>query len=108
MTALKSLVNVTANDGDVDVNNVQGGVTAHINHRDSSFSANTIVGDVSMKGNADDLNLTGITGAVTLEGDFYGDTHLEHITGATAFRTSRTNFSFAKLMGRSISARRRS
>ena len=99
VTALKSPVSVTANNGDVDVNNIEGAVTAHIDHRDSSFSANTISGDVSMKGNADDLNLSGITGTVTLEGDFYGDTHLEHITGATVFRTSRTNLSFAKLNG---------
>ena len=99
ITEMKSSVNVTANDGDVDINNVEGGVTARINHRDSTFSANTITGDVSMKGNADDLNLAGITGTVTLEGDFYGDTHLEHISGPTAFRTSRTTFSFAKLDG---------
>jgi hypothetical protein len=99
VSGLKAPVSVTANHGDVEVSNVTGSVTAHFNHRDSSFSAHSVTGDVTLKGDADDLNLTGITGAVTLDGDFYGDTHLEKITGTTTFRTSRTNLTFAKLNG---------
>ncbi len=99
VSALRSPISVTANHGDVDVSNVTGSVTAHFNHRDSSFSAHAVTGDVTLKGDADDLNLTGVTGTVTLDGDFYGDTHLEKIGGATAFRTSRTSLTFAKLNG---------
>jgi DUF4097 and DUF4098 domain-containing protein YvlB len=99
ITGLRSAVSVTANHGDVDVNTIVGPVTAHINHRDSSFSAHTVTGDVTLRGNVDDLNLTGITGSVSLDGDFYGDTHLEHIGGATSFKTSRTALAFARLDG---------
>jgi DUF4097 and DUF4098 domain-containing protein YvlB len=99
VSELKAAVSIAADHGDVDVNGVQGAVMVHTSHRDSSFSAQAITGDVSLKGNADDLNLTGITGSVLLDGDFYGDTHLEHITGTTSFRTSRTSFSTARLDG---------
>ena len=99
VTGLKSPLSVTADHGDVEVTDIQGAVATHLNHRDSSFSAHNLRGDVSLKGNADDLNLTDVTGAATLDGDFYGDTHLEHIGGATSFHTSRTSFSFARLDG---------
>ncbi len=99
VSGLKAAVNLTANHGEVEATDIHGSVTAHLSHRDSSFSAHQVTGDVALKGNADDLNLTGIGGVVTLDGDFYGDTHLEHIGGATTFKTSRTAFSFAKLDG---------
>ena len=99
VSGLKAAVNLSANHGEVEATDIRGSVTAHISHRDSSFSAHQVTGDVALKGNADDLNLTGIGGVVTLDGDFYGDTHLEHIGGATTFKTSRTAFSFARLDG---------
>jgi hypothetical protein len=99
ITGLKGPVSVTADHGDVEVNDMHGSVTAHLNHRDSSFTAQSVDGDVMLKGNADDLNLTAVTGAVSLDGDFYGDTHLEHIGGTTSFRTSRTTLTFARLDG---------
>jgi hypothetical protein len=45
------------------------------------------------------MNVTDITGAVSLEGEFWGDAHLENLAGPVGFRTSRTQFSVAKLDG---------
>ena len=95
---LRAPLNVTAGHGDVELNHITGAVIARINSG-ASFSAHTIAGDVQFKGHADDLNLTNISGRVTLEGEFYGDTHLEALGGPVSFRTSRTEFSFARLDG---------
>ena len=96
---LHAPINLTAGPGDVELDRIAGTVTAHVTDNGSSFSAHSIQGDVQVKGHADDLNLTNISGHVTLEGDFYGDTHMETLAGPVSFHTNRTQFSFAKLDG---------
>ncbi|QHN02236.1 DUF4097 domain-containing protein [Granulicella sp. WH15] len=99
VTGLKAPVNVTANHGDIELSTITGDATARINHSDSSFSAHNITGGVSLKGHVQDLNLTAISGQVSLEGDFYGTTHLEQVQGALRFHTSRTDLQLARLDG---------
>jgi DUF4097 and DUF4098 domain-containing protein YvlB len=98
LSDLTAPVNVTANHGDVELDRIAAGVVARTNSG-SSFSAHDIHGDVTLRGHAEDLNLTGVTGAVSLEGEFFGDTHLEHLAGPVTFHTNRTQFSVAKLDG---------
>jgi DUF4097 and DUF4098 domain-containing protein YvlB len=98
LSDLAAPVNVTANHGDIELDRIAAGVVARANSG-SSFSAHDIHGDVTLRGHADDLNLTGITGAVSLEGEFFGDTHLEHLAGPITFHTNRTQFSVASLDG---------
>jgi DUF4097 and DUF4098 domain-containing protein YvlB len=95
---LAAPVNVTANHGDVELDRIAATVVARANSG-SSFSAHDIHGDVTLHGHADDLNLTGVAGAVSLEGEFFGDTHLEHLAGPVTFHTNRTQFSVAALDG---------
>ena len=95
---LAAPVNVTANHGDIELDRIASTVVARANSG-SSFSAHDIHGDVTLRGHADDLNLTGVTGAVSLEGEFFGDTHLEHLAGPVTFHTNRTQFSVAALDG---------
>ena len=90
---------VTANHGEVELSSIAGPVTIHINNNSSSFSAHSIVGPVSLEGHAEDLTLSDINGTVVLNGDFYGTTHLEHITSGVKFHTSRTDFQLARLDG---------
>ena len=90
---------VTANHGDVELSSITGAVTAHVNNNSSSFSAHSIVGPLSLEGHAQDLTLSDIRGTATLSGDFYGTTHLEHITAGVKFHTSRTDFQLARLDG---------
>jgi DUF4097 and DUF4098 domain-containing protein YvlB len=96
---LRAPLNVTANQGDITLDRVAGTVTAHVNSAHDSFTAHDITGDVTLRGHADELSLAGITGAVSLEGEFFGDTHLEHVAGPLSFRTDRTQFSVGKLDG---------
>ncbi len=90
---------VTANHGDIALSSITGAVIAHINNNGSSFSAHQIVGQVTLEGHADDLTVSDVKGAINLSGDFYGDTHIEHISGAVRFHTSRTDFQLARLDG---------
>ena len=96
---LKAAVVVTSNHGDVEVSAITGSVTAHINNSGSSFSAHAVTGPVSIEGRAHDLTISDIVGPVRMTGDFFGDTHLEHINGTVVFHTSRTDFELARLNG---------
>ena len=99
VSAMQAAVNVTSNRGDIDLDNVTANVSAHINSSHASFAAHGITGDVAVHGRADNVNLTQVSGLVTLEGEFYGDTHLEHLTGPVSFHTSRTYLSMGSLAG---------
>ena len=96
---LRAPVNVSSNHGDVELDRIAGPISVHVSSNGSDFSAHGIQGDVTLRGHADDLNLTNITGKVSLEGEFYGDTHLEQLDGPFSFRTGRTQFSVARLYG---------
>ena len=92
VSAMRAPVTVTANHGDVELNSIAGAVTAHLNHSDASFTAHSVAGDVTVRGHAQDLNITDVTGQVSMEGEFFGETHLQHLAGPVNFRTSRTQF----------------
>ncbi len=96
---LRAPVTITSNHGDIELNRITGPVDAHINSSGSSFAAHTITGPVALKGHAQDLNLSDITGDTSLEGDFFGETHLERLHGPVIFRTSRTQLSLLRLDG---------
>ncbi len=99
LSNLRAPVDITTNHGDIELNTITGPVNAHINSSGSSFSAHTITGSVAVKGHAQDLNLSDITGETSLEGEFFGDTHFERLHGPVTFRTSRTQLSVLRLDG---------
>ena len=99
ISGMHAPITVTANHGDIELNSITGAVSAHINHRDSSFTAHHITGAVALRGNANDVTITDVSGQVSLEGDFYGDTHFERLQGPTSFHTSRTQLNLARLDG---------
>jgi DUF4097 and DUF4098 domain-containing protein YvlB len=96
---LQGALILTANHGDVDLNDITGGVTAHINDDDAHISGHSITGTVLVEGRTGNVELSDVTGGVTLQGDFFGTTHLEHINGLTRFQTSRTQFEAARVDG---------
>lgn len=99
ISGMHAPVTVTANHGDIELNSITGAVSAHINHRDSTFSAHHITGDVAVRGNANDMTVTDVSGQVSLEGEFYGDTHFERLHGPISFHTSRTQLNLGRLDG---------
>jgi DUF4097 and DUF4098 domain-containing protein YvlB len=63
------------------------------------FSAHAISGDVSLQGRLDDVSISEVQGRVALDGDFFGDTSLAHITGAVHFHSSRTEVEVVAIQG---------
>lgn len=99
VASLKAPVNVTANHGDVTVTGITGAVTARINNGDSSFSAHSVTGPVDVEGRGRDLSFSEITGTATMSGEFFGTTHLQHISSNIRFHTSRTDLRLGRLDG---------
>jgi DUF4097 and DUF4098 domain-containing protein YvlB len=99
VTAIKAPVVVTANHGDIELSGITGTVTAHINNSGSSITAHSLDGGINVQGRAQDATFADITGPLTMTGEFFGTTHLEHINGSIHFHTSRTDFQVARLDG---------
>jgi DUF4097 and DUF4098 domain-containing protein YvlB len=99
VASIKAPVFTTANHGDTELSAITGAATAHINSGGSSLSAHSIDGGIAIQGHAQDITLADITGPVSITGDFFGTTHVEHVTGAIHFHTSRTDFQLARLDG---------
>lgn len=99
VSAMRAPLNITSNHGDVEVTASAGPVIVYMNHTGNSLAAHQLTGDLTLKGRAEDLNISDISGRVSLEGEFYGDTHLEHVAGPLKFDTSRTHFSLVRLDG---------
>jgi DUF4097 and DUF4098 domain-containing protein YvlB len=94
---LKNNVDVTAGHGDVKFDSIGGDVHARMSHGD--VSAHEVAGHAFVDGYADDVTLSEIKGPVVLNGDFYGDTHLEQVGSTVHFHSSRTDLDFPKLGG---------
>lgn len=99
ISAIKGSVMVTANHGDIELSAITGPIVTHINNGDSSFSAHSVTGSLILEGHGRDATLSDLSGPVTMTGEFFGDTHLEHIRGPIKFHTSRTDFQLARLDG---------
>lgn len=99
VSTLHAPVTITADHGDITCKAITGAVNAQLNRNSSSFTAHDITGDVLVHGHAQDLTLTNVSGQVTLEGEFFGNTHLEHLQGPVAFRTHRSQLTLVKLLG---------
>jgi len=99
IASIKAPVTVTANHGDISLTAITGPINTRINNGDSSFSAHSVTGPVAVEGRARDLTFSEITGPASMNGEFFGTTHLEHITGNIRFHTSRTDLRFNRLDG---------
>ena len=99
ISGVRGPVNVTANHGDVELSAITGVVTTHIQNTGSDFSAHSVTGPVTLEGRGGSITLSDINGAVSVQGDFFGDTHVEHIRAPFRFHTSRTDFQLARLDG---------
>jgi DUF4097 and DUF4098 domain-containing protein YvlB len=58
-----------------------------------------ITGDVHIDGKANDVTLSEISGLVSLDGEFFGDTKLSHVGKSVRFHSTRTDLELGKLVG---------
>jgi DUF4097 and DUF4098 domain-containing protein YvlB len=92
-------VTITAERGDTRLNGISGPVTVHFGNHRHDFSAHQVNGDLTTDGNCNDLTLSEIKGNVTVNGEIFGDIHIENIAGAVKIRTSVTDLQLASLPG---------
>lgn len=94
---MKNNADVTDDHGDVKFDSMAGDVHAHMS--DGDFSAHGIGGQIFVNGHAGDVTLSEIKGQAVLDGEFFGDTHLEQMSGPIHFHSSRTQIDLPKLNG---------
>ncbi len=90
-------IEVTDNHGDVKLDDISGDAQAHMNHGD--FSAHGVRGRVLVDGSGNDLTLSEIQGSAAMNGEFFGDIHLEQIGGAVHYHSSQTSLDIPHLAG---------
>lgn len=113
----ESSINIAAEKGEITANEIRGSFTVeehrggvtltaltgpvHLSLRDdgATVSAHSVSGDFTLDGRSGDLNLSDLAGAVRLQGDFFGTTHLERVTGPLHFQTSFTSLSCNGISG---------
>lgn len=94
---LKGNAEVTDGHGDVKFDGMGGDVRAQM--RDGNFSAHAIDGQVLVNGHAEDVTLSEVKGQAVLDGEFFGDTHLEQMGGGFHFHSSRSSIDIPNLDG---------
>lgn len=96
---LGSGANITAAHGDVHLNTVAGSVQVHFSTDKGDFSAHQVTGDITADGRCNDLTLSEVNGKIALNGDIFGEAHMENLTGPVHLRTSVTDLEMGSLPG---------
>ncbi len=88
---------VTSNHGDVKLDDIGGEALGHMDHGD--FSAHNVQGRVLVDGRGDDVTVSAVHGSATINGDFFGDIHLEDIGSDVHYHSSVTALDIPHLDG---------
>jgi DUF4097 and DUF4098 domain-containing protein YvlB len=91
--------NITAGHGDIHLNTIEGSVQVHFSTDKGDFSAHQINGDITADGRCNDLTLSEVKGKIALNGDIFGDAHMENLTGPIHLHTSVTDLQMGELPG---------
>lgn len=92
-------VNINSSHGDVHLSVIKGSVQVHFSTDKGDFSAHQIDGDITAEGNCNDVTLSEVTGKVSINGELFGDVHMETVSGQVHVRTSVTELDVASLPG---------
>lgn len=92
-------VSINANHGDVDLSAIAGDVQVRTNSRHSGIQIHSIQGRVEVAGSGDELNLNDINGTVSINGDYFGSGHLQHVANAVNFNAGRISFTAQRIDG---------
>jgi len=92
-------LDMSAIHGDVHLNSIGGTVQVHLSNNRHDFSAHQIEGDLITDGNCNDLTVSEIKGRFSINGQIFGEVHVENITGPVSVHTSITDVQIAALPG---------
>jgi len=92
-------LSVTAPHGDIHLSTLTGPVQVHFSNDKGDFSAHQVNGDITADGRCNDLTLSEINGKITLNGEIFGDVHMENVTGPLHLHTSITDLQLVALPG---------
>ncbi len=92
---------LTVNDhtGNITLTALAGSVHLTVADDNATVNGHSLTGDLNLEGRTGDLSLSDVTGPVTLHGDFFGTTHLEHIKGPLHFQSSFTDLACRGIPG---------
>ncbi len=88
---------INASRGDVVLDQITGNVNATLNR--GSLRTSQINGNLTGDGRFDDFVAMDVTGAVTINGDVFGEVKLSKIAKGVQFHSSRTDLELARLDG---------
>ena len=91
--------NITAAHGDIHLNSITGSVQVHFSTDKGDFSAHQVDGDITADGRCNDLTLSEVHGRVLLNGDIFGEAHMENLAGPVHLHTSVTDLEMQSLPG---------
>ncbi len=97
VSSMSAPLMLASEHSDISLDGISADVVARMNHGD--FSAKSITGSLTVTGRTDDLTIAGVGGAVSLDGDFFGDMRMERIRGNVHFHSTRTDLDLARLDG---------
>ena len=92
-------IDVTAGHGDTHLDAITGPVNAHFSNDKHDFSAHQIDGDVTASGSCNDVTLSEIQGKISLNGELFGETHIENSGEQISLHTPFTDLQIASLPG---------
>jgi DUF4097 and DUF4098 domain-containing protein YvlB len=92
-------LNVRTTHGDTHLNSITGNVEVHLSNSKQDFSAHQVDGDLTADGDCNDLTLSEIKGRVSMNGQIFGEAHVENVTGPVSVHTSVTDVQIAELPG---------
>jgi DUF4097 and DUF4098 domain-containing protein YvlB len=85
--------------GVTHLNSIAGSVQVHFSNSRQDFSVHQLDGDLTTDGNTNDVTLSEIKGRTTMNGEIFGEVHMENIGGPINLHTSITDLQLASLPG---------
>ncbi len=98
-TGMAAGISVTAPRGDMRLSDLTGPVQVHFSGGRHDFSAHQVNGDIVAEGNSNDLTFSEINGRITVNGEIFGEVHMENVSAPIDLHTSVTDIQIASLPG---------
>lgn len=92
-------ISVDAPHGDVHLNSIAGSVQLHMSNDKHDLSVHDLQGDLTADGHCNDVTISEVKGKVVINGEIFGEAHMENVSGDVHLHTSVTDMEVASLPG---------